>query len=99
MDPTGYLLDPLREDGEFTLYRARANHPEAPCVLILSPVSTRPTVESLKKINHEYALRINLTQPGQFVRRSYLTGTSERLLCSRILAVSLSIDSSRGQWK
>ena len=77
MDPTGYLLDPLREDGEFTLYRARANHPEAPCVLILSPVSRRPTVESLKKINHEYALKDQL-DPTWAVRPSELSHWNER---------------------
>jgi len=54
VDLSGYLLEPLREDGEFVLYRARAKHLELPSVLLLSPVSSRPSVETLKKIDHEY---------------------------------------------
>jgi PAS domain S-box-containing protein len=57
MDLSGYLLEPLREDGEFVLYRARAKHPELPSVLLLSPVSSRPSVETLRKIDHEYSLK------------------------------------------
>jgi PAS domain S-box-containing protein len=56
VDLSGYLLEPLREDGEFVLYRARAKHLELPSVLLLSPVSSRPSVETLKKIDHEYSL-------------------------------------------
>jgi PAS domain S-box-containing protein len=57
VDLSGYLLEPLREDGEFVLYRGRAKHPELPSVLLLSPVSSRPSVETLKKIDHEYSLK------------------------------------------
>ncbi len=57
MDLSGYLLEPLREDGEFVLYRARAKHVELPSVLLLSPVSSRPSVETLKKIDHEYSMK------------------------------------------
>ena len=57
MDLSGYLLEPLREDGEFVLSRARAKHPELPSVLLLSPVSSRPSVETLRKIDHEYSLK------------------------------------------
>ena len=57
MDLSGYLLEPLREDGEFVLYRARANHVQLPSVLLLSPVSSWPSVETLKKIDHEYSLK------------------------------------------
>jgi serine/threonine protein kinase len=57
MDLSGYLLEPLREDGEFVLYRARAKHPELPSVLLLSPVSSQPSVETLRKIDHEYSLK------------------------------------------
>ena len=60
MDLSGYLLEPLREDGEFVLYRARAKHLELPSVLLLSPVSNRPSVETLKKIDHEYSLKDEL---------------------------------------
>src|ERR1700744_1281699 len=52
-----YVRECLREDEEFILYRARASAAEMPCVLLLTPASIRPRLESLKKIEHEYSLR------------------------------------------
>jgi PAS domain S-box-containing protein len=77
VDLSGYLLDALREDGEFILYRARAKHAETPSVLVLSPVSGRPTVETLKKIDHEYALKDEL-DPTWAVRPCALSHCNER---------------------
>ena len=55
-----YSLDRLRDDGELVLYRAHAKQTERPSVLLLTPASTRPSPETLKKINHEYSLRSEL---------------------------------------
>src|SRR5581483_1572979 len=55
-----YSLETLRRDGEFILYRARANQTDLPPVLLLSPISTRPNLETRKKIDHEYSLRNEL---------------------------------------
>ena len=60
MELSGYLLDPLREDGEFILYRAHANQLEPRSILLLAPSSNRPTAEVLEKIDHEYSLRNDL---------------------------------------
>src|SRR5882757_1648351 len=57
---SGYSLDCLRDDGEFILYRAHAKQIELPSVLLLAPASTRPSPETLKKIDHEYSLRSEL---------------------------------------
>lgn len=57
MQLSGYSLARLRDDGEFILYRAHAPQSELPSVLLLTPVSTRPSSETLKKIDHEYSLR------------------------------------------
>ena len=51
-----YVRECLREDEEFILYRARTGTPEAPSVLLLTPASIHPRLESLKKIEHEYSL-------------------------------------------
>ena len=56
----GYNLDRLRDDGEFILYRAHAKQTELPSVLLLAPALTRPSRETLKKIDHEYSLRSDL---------------------------------------
>jgi serine/threonine protein kinase len=56
-----YVLEPLRKDEEFILYRGQhRNQVDAPCVLLLAPVSTRPAPESLKSMEHEYSLRAEL---------------------------------------
>src|SRR6201998_2533799 len=46
----------LREDEEFILYRARTSAAEPSSVLLLTPASIHPRLESLKKIEHEYSL-------------------------------------------
>jgi PAS domain S-box-containing protein len=57
---SAYTRKCLREDEEFILCRARASEEELPCVLLLIPASTRPAVESLKKIEREYSFRDDL---------------------------------------
>jgi serine/threonine protein kinase len=52
-----YFLGRLRGDGEFTLYRAHAEQIEPPSVLLPAPDSTRPSTETLEKIDHECSLR------------------------------------------
>jgi len=60
MELSDYLLETLREDEKFILYRGNARDMEAPSVLLLAPSSTRPAPESLKKIEHDYSLRTEL---------------------------------------
>ena len=76
-----YSLERLRHDQEFILYRAHAEQLELPSVLLLAPASTRPSPETLKKIDHEYSLRSGLTRsvgaaPGPFsARRAHIART------------------------
>ena len=52
------LADVVRKDDEFVLYRGvHAKRRDVPSLLFLTPVSTRPTPETLEKIEHEYSLR------------------------------------------
>ncbi len=60
MDLSGYVLESLRRDEEFILYRAHPKQAEGPSVLVLAPVSIRPALESLNKIEHEYSFRNEL---------------------------------------
>ena len=56
-----YVLEPLRKDEEFILYRGQHwNQVDAPSVLLLAPASTRPAPESLKRMEQEYSLRAEL---------------------------------------
>jgi len=60
VDISKYVRECLREDGEFILYRGRASEAEVPSVLLLTPASSRPAPESLKKIDNEYSFRDDL---------------------------------------
>ena len=52
---------PLRKDEEFVLLRGkRSDQAGSPLVLLLAPGSTRPALETLKKLAHEYSLRDEL---------------------------------------
>ena len=56
MSYQGYVLEALRKDDEFILYRGQSTA-DASQVLVLSPVAEHPTPESLKLLEHEYSLR------------------------------------------
>ncbi len=61
VEPPQYVLGPVRKDEEFILYRGKpSNRAGSHSVLQLTPVSTRPGLETLKKIDHEYSLRDEL---------------------------------------
>src|SRR5262245_1250460 len=60
VEPSDYVLEVLREDEEFILYRGHPRHAEAASILLLAPVSARPAPETLKKIEREYSLRSEL---------------------------------------
>ena len=57
MELSAYALQPLREDEEFILYRGRPIQADASSVLLLAPALRHPALETVEKINHEYALR------------------------------------------
>lgn len=78
MQLSEYSLDRLRDDGEFILYRAHAEQLEPPSILLLSPASTRPSAETLKKIEYEYSLRSDL-DPAWAVRPLALSERDARM--------------------
>jgi len=55
----GYVLEPLRDSGEFTLYRGR--EPGDPStVLVVAPAAEQPSPQSLRRLEHEYSLAAEL---------------------------------------
>jgi len=48
-----YALEPLREGADFTLYRGRERGNEMP---ILAVAAEQPSLQSLRRLEHEYAL-------------------------------------------
>jgi predicted ATPase len=56
-----YVLEPLRVDEEFVLYRARhSSEHSLPSILVLAPASEHPSPVAVRKIEHEYSLRHEL---------------------------------------
>ena len=54
-----YVLEALRKDEEFILYRGRSQDDPSQ-VLVLSPVAEYPRSESLKRLEHAYSLKEEL---------------------------------------
>ena len=60
-DLSQYVLELLRGDEEFVLYRAaHSKQSGLPSILLLASASMRPAPETLRKIEHEYSLRDEL---------------------------------------
>src|SRR5580704_11201570 len=58
-DLSAYVLEPLRGDTEFVLYRARSDA-DTCHILLVAPASEHPSHDTLKRIEREYALRTEL---------------------------------------
>ena len=59
IDPAGYVLETLREDREFTVYRGRQRDNSSP-VLAVALAAERPSPQSLRRLEHEYSLAAEL---------------------------------------
>jgi hypothetical protein len=57
--PSGYLLGPLRESADFTLFRGRENGNQTR-VLAVAPAAERPSPQDLRRLEHEYSLAAEL---------------------------------------
>jgi PAS domain S-box-containing protein len=57
--PSEYLLTPLREGSEFTLYRARQHGNPSP-VLVVALTAEQPSPQALRRLEHEYSLAAEL---------------------------------------
>src|SRR5271167_585208 len=70
MELSEYTFETLRWDGDFIVYRGhhrRQIDASPPSILALTPVSERPALASLRRMEHEYSLRAEL-DPGWAVR-------------------------------
>src|SRR5919197_5693390 len=70
MELSEYLLETLRQDGEFILYRGQHRSQRGtglPSLLVVALVSEHPAPGSLRRLEHEYSLRAEL-DPAWAVR-------------------------------
>jgi hypothetical protein len=54
-----YVLEPIRDGAEFTLYRARQRGNPMP-LLVVAPTAEQPLPQSLRRLEHEYSLAAEL---------------------------------------
>src|SRR6202521_4922663 len=57
--PVGYVLEPLREGADFTLYRGRQHGNPSP-VLAIALFAEQPSPQTLRRLEHEYSLAAEL---------------------------------------
>ena len=57
--PSGYMLEPLREGRDFTLYRGRQHGNPSP-VLVVALTAEQPSPQDLRRLEHEYSLAAEL---------------------------------------
>ena len=57
--PSGYVLEPLREAADFVLYRGRQDSDSSP-ILAVAPATKHPSLQSLRRLEHEYSLASEL---------------------------------------
>src|SRR6266436_3737107 len=82
MELLHYNLEPLRQDGEFILYRGLRQSQTGESLsstLALSPVMERPSPGSLRKLEHEFSLKEDL-DPAWAVRPLALTQNQGRTM-------------------
>jgi PAS domain S-box-containing protein len=58
-EPCGYVLEPLREGTDLTLYRGR-QHGNATPVLVVGLAAEQPSPQGLRRLEHEYSLAAEL---------------------------------------
>src|SRR5260370_31718096 len=58
-EPSEYVLEPLREGANFTLYRGRQHGNPSP-VLVVMLASEQPSPQGLRRLEHEYSLAVDL---------------------------------------
>jgi serine/threonine protein kinase len=58
-ESSGYVLVPLREGADFTLYRGRQHGNPSP-VLVVALTGEQPSPQSLRRLEHEYSLAAEL---------------------------------------
>src|ERR1700761_6787293 len=60
-EPSGYVLEPLREAPDFILYRGRQpGNPSA--VLVVALAADQPSPQGLRRLEHEYSLAAELDE-------------------------------------
>jgi hypothetical protein len=93
--PSGYVLEPLRERADFTLYRGRQRGNASP-VLAIALFAEQPSLQSLRRLEHEYSLAVELDPAWAIMPLVLTRQEGGQSSYSRIPAVSHWIGFSNG---
>ena len=100
MELSEYILQTLRKDGEFILYRGRHRRQDEgipPSILVRTPFLERPALGSLRRMEHELSLK---AEPEWAVRPLVLREHQGRaMLLLEDPGENLSICSLQGRWR
>src|SRR4051812_33307798 len=77
-DGAEYILEPIREGAEFTLFRARQRGNASP-VLVLAPTAEQPLPQTLRRLEHEFSLAAEL-EPAWAAKPLALTRHEGRII-------------------
>jgi hypothetical protein len=88
-EPSGYVLEPLREGAEFTLYRGRQHGDPSP-VLVVALTAEQPSPQDLRRISANSRSRPNLIPRGQLSRWRSLVTKGGRFSYFRTLPLTAS---------
>src|SRR5712671_3141140 len=58
-EPSGYVLEPIREGVDFTLFRGQQDDNSSP-VLVVALTAEQPSPQGLRRLEHEYSLAVEL---------------------------------------
>jgi hypothetical protein len=77
--PSGYVLEPLREGADFTLYRVRQHGNPSP-VLGNALSAEQPSPQSLRRLEHEYSPATELDPAARSLAINHFEGRTNFVL-------------------
>jgi hypothetical protein len=94
--PSGYMLEPLREGADFTLYRGR--HPGDPSPVLAIALSTEhPSPQSIRRLEHEYAFAAELDPAWAAKPLAITRHVRQRMEIGQFLRLSVALSGAIGQ--
>ena len=94
--PSGYVLVPLREGAEFTLYRGRKHDHPSP-VLAIALFTEQPSPQSIRRHEHKYAFAAELDPAWAAQQRAITRHVRQPMEIGQFLRLSVALSGAIGQ--
>ena len=93
---SGYVLVPLRESADFTLYRGRKHDDTSP-VLAIALSTEQPSSQSIRRLEHQYAFAAELDPAWAAKPRAITHHVREPMEIGQFLRLSVALSGAIGQ--